>query len=128
MVPLLLEEERSAVVQDIWSTSAEAHAWEWVLVEVEAALVRRKANTDIWQDWRSIQTDLRLYSLPSEDLRNLRFFNRSLGLRAADVGHLFLYQNLVQRHFDIGLVTFDREMILAANRLGLPLHPACTQS
>lgn len=128
LVPLLLEEANSRLVRELWSNTREAHAWDWVLVEVDAALIRRKAGSLIWQDWKKIQLELRMYSIQNEDLRNLRTLNRGMGLRAADAGHLFLYYSLVQRFFELELITFDREMIEAASRLRLPLHPACTQS
>lgn len=128
LVPLMVEEDRSSLAREIWSEASESHAWDWILVEVDAALIRRRADQDMWQDWRNVQAGLRLYALQSGDIRNLRLLNRSIGLRAADAGHLFLFHTLVQRYFDFELITFDREMAAAGRRLGLPLHPACTQS
>lgn len=124
LVPLAIEEAASAIACQIWIQSAEAHAWEWVSVEVDAALARRKASPGIWHNWHRIQQALCLYALRSEDIIQLRLLNRGICLRAADAGHLFLYHKIAQR-IDMQLVTFDREMIVAAQNLGLRIHPDC---
>ena len=128
IVPLLIEEECSPVICKLWSDGLVPHAWEWAFVEVDAALTRRGANSAIWQDWRNIQLSFRLYSFPGDDLRSLRMMNRTLGLRAADAGHIFLFHSLVHEIQGLQLITFDKEMVTAAQQLSLPLHPACIQS
>lgn len=128
LLPLMVKESFSPVVRKIWAEHDSFHAWDWVLVEVDAALIRRKAGHEIWQDWRNVQKRLCLYSLENKDIQTLRTLNRGIGLRAADAGHLFLFHTLVHSISDMALLTFDREMATAAQRLGLRVHPACIQS
>ncbi|MCC5847286.1 MAG: type II toxin-antitoxin system VapC family toxin [Verrucomicrobia bacterium] len=120
LVPLMVEEGRSMEARDLWTQTTEAYAWEWVLVEVEASLIRRKACQETWQDWRQLLKKLRLFSLQTEDLGKLRFLNRGMGLRAADAGHLFMFHGLVHSFFNLELLSFDHEMVTAAQQLGLP--------
>jgi len=124
LVPLMIKEERSSEAQLAWRSASGHHAWEWALVEVDAALIRRQAGPDIWQEWQQIQKRLCLYSVPGGDLRALRTMNRGIGLRAADAGHLFLFHTLWQSIPELKLITFDQEMALAAKRLGLRIHEA----
>ncbi len=123
VVPLLLEESMSAAMHRSWPDFSQRWAWDWILVEAEAALIRQKADAVVWRQWGKIAQSLTLVELPSEERNALRAFNRSMGLRAADAGHLFLFDRL-SRHIDaLSLVTFDREMIRAAVDLQMALHP-----
>jgi hypothetical protein len=59
---------------------------------------------------------------PVENLTaSLRVFNRSLGLRAADAGHLYVFDQALRALPDLRLFTFDREMREAAQRLSYPV-------
>jgi hypothetical protein len=49
-------------------------------------------------------------------------FNRALKLRAADAGHLFVFDRALTAVPGIVLVTFDPEIEQAAALLGLPCH------
>lgn len=122
VVPLLLREERSDAAHQYWAACDEAWAWDWLTIEAEAALVRQKADRDAWTAWRQVSTALTLCEFTSEHIEQLRAFNRTLGLRAADAAHLFLFDRLVPHLPDIQLLTFDKEMAQAADTLALPLH------
>lgn len=122
VVPLLLDEERSIAAHAIWAACEEAWAWDWLTIETEAALVRQKADRDAWAAWRQVSCALTLCEFTSERIAQLRAFNRSLGLRAADAAHLFLFDQLAIRLPDLQLLTFDKEMAQAAQTLALPLH------
>jgi hypothetical protein len=52
----------------------------------------------------------------------LRAFNRPLKLRAADAGHLFVFDRALTALPGIELVTFDQELVQAAATLGVPCH------
>lgn len=123
VVPLLLAEERSDAAFEYWTSRKEAWAWEWLLIETEAALVRQEADDTAWAAWRQICSSFTCCELTSARLAELRAFNRGLGLRAADAAHLFLFDRLVIRLPELRLLTFDREMARAARALALPLHP-----
>lgn len=62
--------------------------------------------------------------LQPDQTNTLCAFNRALGLRAADAGHLFVFDRLFSELPDLELLTLDAEMAAAARRIGLPLHPA----
>ncbi len=126
LVSLLLKEKRSALVISLWEQHTEMYGWEWILLEVDAALIRRKALPEIFKIWRELQRGLRLLSLASADLRELRRMNMDIGLRAADAGHLFVFEQLSARVPNVTLVSFDKEMVEAAHRLGLSVHPDCS--
>jgi hypothetical protein len=51
----------------------------------------------------------------------LKTFNRGVGLRAADAGHLFVMEHCAACLEDLVLVTFDSEMTMSAQRRGLAL-------
>jgi len=46
-------------------------------------------------------------------------------LRAADAGHLFVFDRLFTEFPSLVLLTLDKELALAARNIGLPLHQAC---
>jgi len=126
LVSLLLKEKRSALVINLWEHHTEMYGWEWILLEVDAALIRRKAVPETFKFWRELQRSLRLLSFASADLRELRRMNMDVGLRAADAGHLFVFEQLSHRIPNLALVSFDREMVEAAYRLGLFVHSDCS--
>lgn len=55
-------------------------------------------------------------------------FNRAIGLRAADAGHLFVFDRLFSEIPQLVLLTLDTEMAVAARNLSLPLHPASVET
>jgi len=121
ILPLVLPEEHSQSMRGAWPTFSERWAWSWILVEGEAALTRQKADVAAWQEWNRIARSLTLVELDPKDHASLRAFNRSLGLRAADAGHLFLCDRLQRVLDDLHLVTFDREMNHAAKRCSMAI-------
>ncbi|MFP4165998.1 MAG: hypothetical protein ACLFUF_02400 [Opitutales bacterium] len=123
VVPLLLTEARSDQMLEHWAACNEAWAWSWLPVETEAALVRQRADATAWTSWRRISNAFTLCELASTRLPELRAFNRTLGLRAADAAHLFLFNHLVTQLPSLCLLTLDTEMAQAARTLALPLHP-----
>lgn len=60
-------------------------------------------------------------------LEHLRSFNRGVGLRAADAGHLYLMEQCLRGVPDLRLVTFDIEMRRAAAWRGIALEPSDEQ-
>jgi predicted nucleic acid-binding protein len=121
VVALVLKEAHSNAARETWSECDQAWAWDWMTVEAEAALTRRKANATAWQSWRVLSGQFNLVSLDPSSLEALCAFNRSLGLRAADAGHLFVHDRLLRTLPEAQLFTFDREQITSAQRLGLPI-------
>jgi len=124
-VPLLLREAATENMRTAKKQVSEIWAWEWMRVETEAALTRRKATPQSWIVWKELQTEVSWVDLDSDQTDSLCSFNRALGLRAADVGHLFVFDRLFAELPDLVLLTLDGEMAAAARRIGLPLHPAC---
>ncbi len=119
IVPLLLEEPNSEVATGLWLQATERYAWQWLRVETEAALVRRKASLASWESWRGLETSVHWVEPEEGWMKNLRLFNRGLGLRAADAGHLFLMEQCVAHQPTLRLVTLDREMQMAAATRGI---------
>ncbi len=122
VIPLVLAETHSEAVRSAWPDITERWAWSWLVVEAEAALVRQRADADAWAEWSRVARSLNLVELNPRDHDALRAFNRGLGLRAADAGHLFLFDRLSREVDGLQLVTFDREMSQAAKDLAMPVH------
>lgn len=119
VVPLLLLEPGSVAAREAYQAGESCYAWSWMRVEVEAALVRRKADAVTWRNWRSIQRAFTWLGLPESALSEVCSFNRQCGLRAADAGHLFVFEKAVAALPELQLVTFDKEMVAAADALEL---------
>jgi len=125
---MVLSEPSEKISERIWNSGHAHIAWDWLRVEAESACVRRKARHLDWSNYRKLISEFTFVSLNPEEHEHLLMFNRSLGLRSADAGHLFLASLFFRDHFDSFLVTFDKEMIEAAQKLALPLHPLCLES
>lgn len=123
-VPLILREAASAVMWEVKSSASEIWAWSWMRVETEVALARRKAKAPAWKNWHELSSEVSWVDLHTDQLDTLCAFNRAIGLRAADAGHLFVFDLLFSEIPDLVLLTLDGEMAGAAEKLGLPLHPA----
>lgn len=121
VMPLVLAEKYSDAVRGAWPDFTERWAWSWLVVEAEAALVRQRADADAWAEWSRVVRSLNLVELNPRDHGALRAFNRGLGLRAADAGHLFLLDRLSREFDGLQLLTFDREMRQAARNLSMPI-------
>ena len=125
VVPLVLSEAKTAAMHRLWPEFSQRWAWDWLVIEAEAAFIRQEASAEAWRQWHKVAESLNLVELPSEERSALRAFNRGIGLRAADAGHLFVFDQL-SRHLDgIQLITFDREMLAAAKNLHMALHRVC---
>lgn len=122
VLPLVLVETHSEPMRSAWPNFTERWAWSWLVMEAEAALVRQKADADAWSEWARVARSLTLVELNPHDHGALRAFNRGLGLRAADAGHLFLFDRLLREIDGMQLVTFDREMSQAAKDLSMPTY------
>jgi len=123
IVPLLLKEPQSELATRLWSRTENRYAWQWLRVEAEAALTRRKATTESWERWQKLQLEMNWIE-PEEDWTNdLRLFNRGIGLRAADAGHLYLMERCLVHRPSLRLITLDKEMRSVALQRGLTCLP-----
>lgn len=125
VIPLVLEESRSELVLKIWGESDSNWAWDWMLIEAEAALSRRRNSPDVWREWLELNQQFQTVERDTLRFPALRIMNRSLKLRAADAGHVFVFDRLLESIPDLSMVTFDQEMLDALDHLGLPVHPSC---
>jgi len=123
-VPLILQESASASMWEAKKDASEIWAWGWMRVETEAALTRRKATSSTWKNWRLLQSEVSWVELQADQTDTLCSFNRAIGLRAAEAGHLFVFDRLFSELPDLVLLTLDSEMASGGRRIGLPLHPA----
>lgn len=91
VVPLLLEEPHTEKACEVWSKAKRVWAWRWLQFETEAALSRRKAPAVAWQKWHQVSSVFGWLDIDDRQYSQLRFFNRTLRLRAADAGHLYTF-------------------------------------
>lgn len=124
---MVLKESRQIESLTIWESSVEHYAWNWLLVEAEAACVRQNASPDVWRDLRHFTSYFGFTELDTGDLQQLLTFNRVIGLRSADAAHLYCFERISQTVDEIHLATFDQEMLAAARKLALPIHPLCLE-
>jgi len=123
VVPLIFREPRSAQARQAWNESSLRIGWQWLRVETEAALCRRKGNAAAWSLWRKIETGIHWVEPDGEWWEHLKVFNRGVGLRAADAGHLYVMERCAASVADLVLVTFDGEMANVAKKRGVGLFP-----
>lgn len=122
IVPLLIREPHSKAALGIWQETQIFWAWAWLKVETEAALVRRHAPPAIWREWRTMERQIRWLDQPADFSVQVSQFNRSLGLRAADAGHLLIFERAAGVISRLTLATFDHEMETVARKLCLSVH------
>ena len=120
-VPLILQEPHSKAAVSAWKHVTQAWAWQWMRVEAEAALIRRKAGPEAWRRWRALSSRIEWLSFDESLFDQVCTFNRSLGLRAADASHLFVCDRALRAVPSLTLLTFDSEMRDAAQRIGVPV-------
>ncbi len=120
VVPLLITEPNSQPAAAIWERLETGFAWRWLKVEVEAALSRRMGSPGAWENWSRIERALKWVTLPDSEFPSLCAFNRSLRLRSADAGHLYVMERCARVCSGLTLATFDDELHAAAKSLGLP--------
>ncbi len=120
VVPLLLREPHTDNALAVAARADRFFAWRWLQVEVEAALARRRATSATWVEWRQMAASIHWLELSESSLPALCAFNRTLRLRAADAGHLFVCDRVLTVISELQLVTFDHEMREAAKTLGIP--------
>ena len=125
VLPLLIEESQTQLLQEIWRDCSEAWAWQWLRMEAEAALSRRHSTPQGWTAWRYLAKQFHFAKIDPQHDTNLCAFNRALKLRAADAGHLYVCDKLFSAVPDLLLLTMDKEMADAARRIGIPTHDAC---
>ncbi|MEX2606634.1 MAG: hypothetical protein WD708_04750 [Kiritimatiellia bacterium] len=122
-IPLILQESASLRMWEIKLTASEIWAWQWMKVETEATLTRRQASPECWRNWYLLKTEVNWVELDVHELETLCSFNRALKLRAADAGHLFVFDRIFSELPDLLLLTLDKEMSVAAKSIGAALHP-----
>ena len=125
-VPLILREAASAAMWEAKAGASEIWAWDWMRVETEAALARRRARPGAWKNWHTLRSEVTWVGLHPDQTNTLCAFNRGIGLRASDAGHLFVFDRLFSEIPHLVLLTLDEEMADACGKLGLPLHPGTT--
>lgn len=123
LVALLINETHSDLAIHAWNLSDSAYAWSWGQVETEAALSRRSVPPQTWTQWKNISSQINWLDMAPRMYPQLCLFNRSLKLRSADAGHLFVLDRLLESIPEAMLLSFDNEMLQAAQNIGLPLYP-----
>jgi len=121
IVALIFQEPHTAAALRARDATRQAFAWSWMRVEAEAALIRRKAEPAHWKNLEKLFSVFIWLEWKSDDLTSLCRFNKTLGLRALDSGHLFVFAKAHAADKTLRLVTFDGEMRNAAEKRGLPV-------
>jgi predicted nucleic acid-binding protein len=121
VVAMLVEEPGSAAASRIWGRTTRAWAWNWLLVETDAALGRRRVPPRTWSEWRRLEGAFTWIEPGPGFAEEARAFNRAISLRAADAGHLLIFERLARGEPALRLATFDSEMRAAALALGYPM-------
>ncbi|MBL9113472.1 MAG: hypothetical protein JNJ83_00580 [Verrucomicrobiaceae bacterium] len=121
ILALLLLGPNTNAAETAWSTSDRAWMWKWTRLEVEAALSHRRAPPEAWTAWRRLQAAVQIVDLVPDEFSALCQFNRTAKLGASTASQLFVFDRTSAAVTSLKLVTFDRETLLGAEMLSLPL-------
>jgi len=121
LVALLLQGPHSTAAQGIWSASGRAWCWKWTQVEVEAVLGQRRAQPATWAAWRRVMSAMQWLDLVPGAQPALCQFNRTARLSAPVAAQLFVFDRASAAVHGLQLLSFDRETILAAEMLSMPM-------
>lgn len=123
VIPLILQEPHSPSAISVQQQIETGWAWKWMRVEAEAALIRRKAPPEAWRVWHTLAQRIQWLDAGSDFDEGVCTFNRSIGLRAADAGHLLVCDRAMAVIPSLVLFSFDEEMRAAAQRIGIAVTP-----
>ena len=121
VIPLVFQEPYTARAHRAHKDGQRALAWSWMRVEAEAALLRRRAGAEHWQELNKLLSAFIWLEMSPAEESVLCLFNRPLRLRASDAGHLYVFSKATAAISGIQLVTFNQEIQLAAATCSLPL-------
>jgi predicted nucleic acid-binding protein len=108
----------SAAVQAM-NSAEEYWAWEWLQIEAESALRRRRSGSSEFKDLNTLLNQFQFLSLDSNDFPEIRAILDSHRLRSADAGHLFCLRKAHRLFPRIQFVCFDQELNQAARKEGI---------
>jgi len=121
VVPLVFDELHTSPALRAFQQGDGFFAWDWLAVETEAALSRRKARDSEWEKWSEISRLFQWVHLPPHEWIEIRKQNRQWMLRAADAAHLYAFRRVCSILPDLRLVTFDDEQRSLASKKGFHL-------
>ena len=121
VIPLVFQEPHTSRAHRARADGERALAWSWMRVEAEAALLRRRAGAEHWRELSKLLSAFMWLQMSPAEESALCLFNRPLGLRASDAGHLYVFSKTTAAISGIQLVTFDQEIKSAAATCSLPL-------
>jgi hypothetical protein len=116
-------EAQSPLAREAAAATSCGYAWDWLKVEAECALARRRATSAQWAALAALLGPFRFDHVTDRDQAAIGERNRNWRLRAADAGHLFCFTRVAAVIPDLQLVTFDDEMLAVARRLQLAVWP-----
>ena len=116
VVPLIFKELHTASALKAFERGEGFFAWDWLAVETEAALSRRKARSSQWEKWGEISRLFQWVHLPPPEWLEIRKQNRIWMLRAADAAHLYAFSRIARILPEVRLVTFDEEQRALARK------------
>ena len=91
-------------------------AWDWLTLETESALSRRKARNSQWEKWSEISKLFQWVHLPQNEWADIRKQNRDWMLRATHAAHLYAFSRISRILPEVRLVTFDEEQRALATK------------
>jgi len=116
VVPLIFNEPHTPLALRAFQQGEGFFAWDWMAVETEAALSRRRARNSQWEKWSEISQLFQWIHLPPQEWSEIRKQNRHWMLRAADAAHLYAFSRIFCILPDLRLVTFDEEQRALATK------------
>ena len=116
VVPLIFDEPHTLGALQAYQKGEGFFAWDWLTIETEAALSRRKARSFQWEKWSEISKLFQWVHLPQNEWADIRKQNRDWMLRATDAAHLYAFSRISRILPEIRLVTFDEEQRALATK------------
>jgi hypothetical protein len=113
----VFQEAKSPLAREAAAATSCGYAWDWLKVEAECVLARRRAAPTQWAALAALLAPFRFNPVVAGDLPAICVKNREWRLRAADAGHLYCFMRIASVIPGVQLVTFDDEMLAVARRL-----------
>lgn len=119
LVSLLFQERHTAAALKARDNGKRWIAWDWLQVEVQAAVHRRHGDQEQLRSMKLILDQFQFYSVFPDDHQIICRLLEKHRLRAADAGHLFCLKQAKKMNPDIQFVCFDIALTKAAEVEGI---------
>ena len=121
VIALILKDAFAPEAVKAMQTAEEYWAWEWLQIETDSALRRRRAGPEEFSGLNALLNQFQFLSLDRDDFPEIRDILNRHRLRSADAGHFFCLRKARRLFPKLQFVCFDQELNQAARKEGIPV-------